>query len=105
MNYDILKDSLVQIDTLYENFNELDKVLNIGPENIIFDSMFILLNPLVSALDAKYSSDDNWIDWFVFSNNRGESKFEAGYNDKLKHICDVSDLIWLLEREREYENK
>ena len=55
----------------------------------------------VDLMDRIYSPKDNWISWWVWEADMGESETikKAGYDKKIKNIKTVDDLIWLIEQE------
>lgn len=96
MDYAFLKKTLDDIQFVYDSFEEIDSILDIGPENLIFEAMFKLIEPMVNLLEQVYDCD-GWISWYVLENNLGKSKLSAGYDDNLKIISNVEELIELIE--------
>ena len=64
------------------------------------------LNPFWAAFDgyvkavglATGDTDAEWIGWFIWENRCGEKGMEAGYDDKLRKITTVKQLVSLIEQ-------
>jgi len=50
-------------------------------------------------LVAKLAGDTGrWIDWYIYENDFGRKKYEAGYDGNLKPIKSTRDLLNLIEK-------
>lgn len=102
-DYKLLKSYINEIKFIYDSFDTLNKVLGMGPDNIIYEFAFKLVDPLVKLLDLYYESD-NWIEWYVYDNNFGTAELDAVYNENTRKIENIEDLITLI-KERQNESK
>jgi hypothetical protein len=49
-------------------------------------------------LVANIAGDNGrWIDWYIYENDFGRKKYEAGYDGKMKPIKNTRDLLRLIE--------
>lgn len=61
------------------------------------------LDSYIALLSESVGDDDNWIDWFVWENGFGKKKLQAGYDGKEKKICNVDQLLELIEEGKKHE--
>jgi hypothetical protein len=40
--------------------------------------------------------DDDWLHWFIYENDCGENKMEAGFSEKMRPIVDVESFVDML---------
>jgi hypothetical protein len=60
-----------------------------------------LLAAYINLVEEKMGSQSGWIDWFIYENNWGKKKYEAGFKDRLKPIETIIDLYNLIMDVRE----
>jgi hypothetical protein len=80
-----------------EEFNKLDAVLDVGCESPIFESVFSLFDLHIALLEQKMNDSWNTLSWYVFENECGKARLEAGPKDNSKKIKNLDDLFWLVK--------
>lgn len=89
-------------DAVHAQMDALKPTLNPDPGCPLYTAVFELLDvAILAAASAIGDSAGEWLDWFVHDNDCGRKAYEAGYNDNLKPIRTVEDLLDLIEAEEE----
>jgi hypothetical protein len=55
----------------------------------------VFLDNYIRLLSEMVGDDDNWISWYVFDNDLGMRKMEAGYDGHVVKITSI-DMLWKL---------
>lgn len=82
------------VTSFMELQNAIDKVIDAGCmdiEGLLYDKIYRAVESAISAYDP-----EGWIFWYVFENDMGKGKKEAGYDGKLKKIENTKDLAQLI---------
>ena len=96
------KDFIRCMKRIQKNQKNLEKFMDdIGK---YFDDVYIfslgdqLLYTQIEILKVAVEDDfdDNWIDWYIFENEWGNNRWEAGYDDKTTPIVDFDGLYNLI---------
>ena len=80
-------------------YDGLKAVLNISPENQIFDAIFFTFDEYTNALEMAFGiAGHGWLSWFCGDNEMGANAFEAtprsGFKSrKVKTLKDLAKLI------------
>lgn len=85
---------------LKENEKELSNIYNIfgaNPDGNFQRSVFKLQDFAIKQTSKIIGDNEEWLDWFIYENDWGEKAFEAGYDDNLKEIKTIDDLVDLLD--------
>jgi hypothetical protein len=89
---------LISVKKHIDKVNEdLFKVIGRNPEGPIQDAIHDLFNRLLVKTAVLVGDDGGWLDWYIFENDMGESEYEAGYDNDMRPICNVDDLLWLID--------
>lgn len=78
-------------------FDDLNNILGIDIEGRLAGKMFSLFKFTLEQTALAIGDKQDWLEWFVYENDCGAKKMEAGYDDNLKPICTVDDLIDLIK--------
>lgn len=94
--YSALKENIENIVKINEYCRKVCDTIGISPEGELFSHLVLTIEPIVKLLEHRYN-DTHWIDWYVYECECGRTPLEAGYDDNMRIIECVGDLIWLLE--------
>jgi hypothetical protein len=91
------------ITKVVENYQKLDeawnaalKVFDGSPENPLYRATWGVFDDYLDLVNELYDLDDDWLHWFIYENDCGENKMEAGFPDKLRPIVDVESFVDML---------
>ena len=86
-------------DAAHAQMDALKLALDPNPGCPLYTAVFELIDvAILAAASAIGDSAGEWLDWFVHDNDCGRKAYEAGYNDNLKPIRTVEDLLDLIEQ-------
>ena len=89
-------------DAVHAQLDALKPTLNPDPGCPLYNAIFELLNVAIMATaEAIGGSAGEWLDWFVIENDCGRKAHEAGYDNRLRPIRTVEDLLDLIEEGNE----
>ena len=88
----ILKNRITETDKM------TDKLFDIfgGFEGELNDLLWELVANLIAFTQEKYDAKD-WIDWYIYENDFGKNKYEAGTKTTTKKITKIKDLWELIK--------
>jgi hypothetical protein len=66
-------------------------------EGIVLDYSEDLETAYVAMISKLAGDTNSWVDWYIYENDFGRKKHEAGYDGKLKPIKSTRDLLNLIE--------
>ena len=99
------------IEELIKDYNKLtifcDSVLELfgnSPESKFFDIIWEQFEKRLSFIEETFKTED-WISWYIYDNECGKGKLEAGFKDNMKKIENVDDLIYVIELTNKLEEK
>ena len=94
-----LKDTWLKIENVYEDSKKVfgDECFESPWYNTMYQSF-----ELATTLIAEKYNDINceWISWFIYENDWGNNKMEAGFKDRMFPIVTTEDL-WNVMKEKE----
>lgn len=96
-----------KIKQVVSNYNNLtsccsaaEEVGTLDPEGKLFTSIWSTFDSMLSIVDRQ-----DWISWYIFDNDCGAKKMEAGHEDVLNEITTPRKLAKLIvETEDRYPN-
>ena len=89
-------------DAIHAQMDALKLALDPNPGCPLYTAVFELIDvAILAAASAIGDSAGEWLDWFVHDNDCGRKAYEAGYNDNIKPIRTVEDLLDLIEEGNE----
>ena len=89
-------------DAAHEQIDALKLTLDPNPGCSLYTAVFELIDvAILAAASAIGDSAGEWLDWFVHDNDCGRKAHEAGYDNRLRPIRTVEDLLDLIEEEEE----
>ena len=89
-------------DAVHAQMDALKLAIDPNPGCPLYTAVFELLNVAIMATaEAIGGSAGEWLDWFVHDNDCGRKAYEAGYDNRLRPIRTVEDLLDLIEAEEE----
>lgn len=92
MSYKELKE---QLEICKEFEKERDEFFKYHyPES--YEFLNILFDKYVQNIAKMFGDESNWIDWYIYENEYGKRKLEAGEKGNLKPIKNVKDLYKLI---------
>ena len=84
---------------------EMDKQLS-GFEQLFgftecpfIDAVYDLQLKYTKAVAKNIGDDSDWLNWYQFENGMGKKCLSAGYDDDMREIKTLEDLLWLIEVE------
>lgn len=78
------------------------KVFDGSPENPLYIATWGVFDDYIDLVNELHCIDDDWLHWFIYDNECGEKKMEAGFANKMRPIVDVESFVdMLLELEDE----
>ena len=89
-------------DAAHAQMDALKLALDPNPGCPLYTAVFELIDvAILAASSAIGDSAGEWLDWFVHDNDCGRKAHEAGYDNRLRPIRTVEDLLDLIEAEDE----
>ena len=90
--------AMKEIQKNHEEIAKFGSLLDKYFDSFIFSFGYDLVTTSINILKecVNDTEDDSWIDWFIYENDFGNRKMEAGYNNKTKQIKNASDLYRLI---------
>jgi hypothetical protein len=61
------------------------------------DNIYKSLDQHLNNISKAIGDENDWVSWFIYDNDCGKSKLQAGLKDKMKQIKSVKDLVDLIE--------
>lgn len=84
-----------RIDNILKPFEELSGTLADSP---LVDVMDLVFSAYTRTLAELLGDDEiGHLDWFWLENDMGKAEHEAGYDDDIRPIKTLDDLVWLIE--------
>lgn len=89
-----LIDSYKKLDTAFEGIFKIfgDGVI----ESILWENVYKSFDSHINLVKEVVGDDYDWIEWYIYDNDCGEKKLEAGYSPNLKPIQSLDDLLDLI---------
>jgi hypothetical protein len=89
--------AMKEIQKNHEEIAKFGSLLDKYFDSFIFSFGYDLVTTSINILKecVNDTEDDSWIDWFIYENDFGNRKMEAGYG-KMKQIKNASDLYQLI---------
>ena len=85
-----VKESQQALKRVYE-------VFGCNPEGRFQESIYNLQAFAIKAAATAVGDTADWVDWYAYENEWGAKKYEAGHENDMRPICNVEDLIWVME--------
>lgn len=96
----LITDCLKQYKEANSFFEDCSKILGAGPESELFSLIFRQAQKIVDLTSTLVGDNSGWIDWYISENNFGENGYPAGYDQKIKSIRAIEDLLDLIDIDR-----
>jgi hypothetical protein len=93
-----LIDDYLKINNIIEKYKYLFNI-----DNEIFNTLSSLIDNRIKDISIILNDHDGWISWYIYDNQCGKNKFEAGYHKDLNKICNIQDLLILIENSNKKE--
>ena len=66
-------------------------------ESPLYEAMYSGITYAMNLISEKYGDTSEWLSWYIYENEWGKKKMEAGESGKLKPITNLKDLWELME--------
>ena len=83
-----------RIDSILKPFEALSGTLADAP---LVDAMDLVFSAYTRTLAELLGDDPGHLDWFWIENDMGKAELDAGYDDDIRPIKSLDDLVWLIE--------
>lgn len=100
-------DKILLIERLRSRYSYIDEVhknicLVFGPvvESPIMDAMWVFFGDMVDIVAEKIGDNGGWLEWFIWEDEWGRKEYDAGYDDDVRPIKTIEDLLWVIGLER-----
>lgn len=85
--------------------NKLFETIGRNPEGLIQETIYSLQHSMLKQTEKVIGDRAEWLEWFVYDNKSGELGMKAGYDDGMKPIDKIDDLVDLiLESQKDERN-
>ena len=83
-----------RIDAYYEKTAD---ALGISSSEVgLFAEVFKMRDEYMAMVSEKLGDDFDSLSWFVYENDYGSKRMEAGTKKRMRKIATVDDLLWLI---------
>lgn len=104
-----MKDIILRWDklttTMSARIDEFESIIGCDANSPIISIMYSLHEELTQCVAREIGDTNRWLEWYAWDNLMGSRKLEAGFDDNIKPIASIEDLIWLIDECKSSETK
>lgn len=81
-----------------KQLGDFEKLFGVA-ESLFTDAVCQMMYEYTEAVAKNVGDDSDWLNWYQFENGMGKKCLSAGYDDDMREIKTLEDLLWLIEVE------
>lgn len=82
---------------LSEQWDALARLTGARLDHPLGDAIWFVWDAYTQQLGARLDDAYEWLSWYQLENDMGKRKHEAGPVGDLRPICNMDDLLWVIE--------